>query len=207
MTCAQPRITPMTTVPADDNARLVLQTFFDEDYGLAHARKRLHACLRSAFAHQSRLNKMEMLNMLYFIELFGKLIAAAEQLTTEPGNREKGSVINCLNEHDLLNPALYCNNMPGPPGSRQGLGNAWQCFPRHLSRAEYLDPYWALEKCFQRKNSGEWKELLMGLFYAAAKDENTIAEDCHDADIYRSCKGLFKLLEACHLIKVRESGS
>ena len=104
-----------------------------------------------------------------------------------------------VSEPVLRNPALYCSKLY--TGETH-----WDYFPRHLSRAEYLDPYWALEKCFQHKSSTEWKEFLMGLFYAAAKDDNTLAEDCHDADVYRSCRGLFKLLEACHLIKVRERG-
>jgi hypothetical protein len=138
--------------------------------------------------------------MLYFFDLLGKVIEAAELLTDEPGNREKGAVITPSSESDLLNPYFYCSQT-------QKEFPAWQCFPRHLSRSEYLDPYWVLEKCFQRKSSAEWRAFLMDLFCAASKNDNSIVDDTHDIDIYRTCRYLFKLLEACHLIKVREMGN
>jgi hypothetical protein len=175
------------------NPYIVIQDFF-ETYHLHDAINYLRKWLRSAFTRKSRLNKSQSLFLLDLQEQITRLLEAALLLKDDPST--DGKALNLTaDDATLLNPALYY--------TPHKTVLAWDCFPRHLSRAEYANPYSVFEKCLEQLDLAGWRQLLKDLFYAATYDVN-ICEEVQDDDLYHTCRCLFKLLEACHLVKVRE---
>lgn len=100
-----------------------------------------------------------------------------------------------IEKKDVLNPNLYCS-------WHKDL-TEWDFFPRVLSLEEYINPYLVFRHFFERKALPEWKrELKEILDYALARDslfEAGMAIDPLSTYLYLS-----KLMEAAHLIDVRE---
>ena len=86
--------------------------------------------------------------------------------------------------------------------SKQLEGNAWDCFPRHLSSRQYHNPYRVFKKLANSMAADEWKQMLQDLLeYAMMKATIT---DAHSAStILMVQKRLCQLLEAGHLLAVR----
>lgn len=79
----------------------------------------------------------------------------------------------------------------------------WEVFPRSLSKKEFLDPYLVFERFFQYRSLKEWhKELKEIIFYALSP--HSCAEDGVDFELLKINELLQKLVEAAHLISVRE---
>ncbi|MBS1563252.1 MAG: hypothetical protein JST39_02635 [Bacteroidetes bacterium] len=174
--------------------RLVIADFFST-YHLPDAIRELERWVRSAFAQKSRLGKNGSLSLLNLQELLIRLLEATLVLDDEPSPEEKVFDLKEAPDTTLLNTALFYiphNNV-----------RAWDCFPRHLSRVEYGNPYLVFARCHRRLTLAGWNKFLKDLFYAATYDTQ-INEAVNNDDLYYTCKCLFKLLEACHLIHVRE---
>lgn len=78
----------------------------------------------------------------------------------------------------------------------------WDFFPRHLSKKEFLDPYRALEKFTAYRSLHAWKETLKDILFHALSP-TSIAEFDDGTSILGTWLHLHKLLEASHLIEVR----
>ena len=182
--------------PEEIKDPLEVIVYFYESEHLYTASKCLHKWLRAAFANKNCLNKIETLNILYFQEQLTRLLEAA-WLLEQGKHKNKSVILNPDSTPNLLNPILYCSKK-----FRQY--DEWQSLPRHLTRAEFLNPYKAFDKCFRLMPINEWRVLLKKLFQAAAYTDSiygTVSDKEDDLYMYKHC--LFKLLEACHLIAVR----
>jgi hypothetical protein len=175
------------------NPYIVIKEFFS-CYDLPGARRDLDKWFRSAFAEKSRMGKKESLSLLDLQEHLIRLLEAAQLLNDDSANDEKALQLTA-DDAALMNTALYYNPR------RNSL--AWECFPRYLSRTEYANPYIVFEKCLGQLDLTGWRKFLKDLFYAATYDTQ-INEAVNEDDLYYTCKCMFKLVEACHLIKVRE---
>jgi len=175
------------------NPTTVIKEFFNYS-SLPDARHALDKWVRSAFAKRSQLGKKESLALLDLKDHLIRLLEAACLLNDDGGNGEKGLLLSS-NDAILMNTALYythCKDLL-----------AWDCFPRHLTLAEYANPYIVFEICLGQLELDGWRRFLKDLFFAATYDMQ-ISEAVNDADLYHTCQCLFKLLVACHLIKVRD---
>jgi hypothetical protein len=178
------------------NPYSVIEDFFS-NYDLPRARHDLDKWFRSAFAQKSRLGKKESLSLLDLREHLIRLLEAAQLLNDDSAYDEKALQLTA-NDAVLMNTALYYNPCKN--------SLAWECFPRYLSRTEYANPYIVFEKCLGQLDLNGWRKFLKNLFYAATYDIQ-VNEAVNDDDLYYTCKCLFKLVEACHLVKVRDIDS
>ncbi len=181
------------TRPEMCNPYIAIAEFFSA-YDLPGARRDLDKWFRSAFAEKSRLGKKESLSLLDLQEQLIRLLEVAQLLNDDSANDEKALRLTA-DDTVLMNTALYYNPRKN--------SLAWECFPRYLSRTEYANPYIVFEKCLGQLDLTGWRKFLKDIFYAATYDTQ-INEAVNDDDLYYTCKCLFKLVEACHLIKVRE---
>jgi hypothetical protein len=179
------------------NPHLVIKDFFS-CYDLPFAILQLENWVRSAFAEKSRLSKSDSLLLLDIQEHLIRLLEAALLLDDESSSEGKTMDVQTAPDSTLLNTALFYTPHPTT--------QAWDCFPRHLSRTEYRNPYHVFTICLGQLDLAGWRKFLKGLFYAATYD-TPISGAINDDDIQYTCKCLYKLLEACHLIKVREIDS
>lgn len=96
-------------------------------------------------------------NMLFFTQQLHRFFSAAEIISYSTGRK--------------ISPVLTPEVFLQPPGvcHQHYMGNkkystTWECFPRHLTTEEYLNPYWALEKL---NGIPHWEEVLQELMEAA----------------------------------------
>ena len=173
----------------------VIDDFFVLENTLPKAVALLHQWLRSAFAANSRLDRDGIVHLLYFQEQVAKLLEAAYVLHENPANTPDNFRSMPLGAKDVMLPKWYC------PAGVAG-HDAWDYFPRHLRRNEYIHPLLAIEKCFAHKSLHHWRQWLLQLFHAAT-EHRPMMTGTDEADIYLSCRCLLKMVEACHLINVR----
>ena len=96
---------------------------------------------------------------------------------------------------DVFNTKFYCRGADPEV--------AWRAFPRTLSFKEYENPYRAFRRFFRCRSITEWQELMDDLLgFALCKD--SILEVNIELDILSIYFHLVKLIEAAHLIYVRE---
>jgi len=93
---------------------------------------------------------------------------------------------------DKLDSRYYCE------GEKKEVD--WECFPRFLSMKEYENPYLVFKHIFQYQDLGEWKKDLQEVI------ERTLSSYNEDMflEILPIYLHLSKLMEAAHLINVRE---
>ena len=110
-------------------------------------------------------------------------------------NKEsKHSPLN-ISMSDIFNPNLYYG--------WHANYTAWDYFPKMLSFEEYANPYLTIKRFFNYKNLLDWKKLLKSLSEYAFSSKS-ITEDIDDFDCISIYHYLVKLVEALHLIDVRE---
>lgn len=100
-----------------------------------------------------------------------------------------------LNPADTLNKNLYCG--------RQQFLTEWDYFPRSLSMKEYINPYRAFERFFNYLSLEKWKLILQQILEYAISNTSFL-ENGETLDILSIYFHLTKLVEAAHLIDVRE---
>lgn len=127
-------------------------------------------------------------NLLCDFKLLESVINAAYII-----NRDgiKGPII--INDRDLMNANLYS-------GSHRDY-SAWDFFPRSLSKDEYKDPYLVFPLFFGYQSLQKWKRDLQEIMEAALVSDLEVP-GVDQLEIYFQ---LTKLLEAAHLIDVREN--
>lgn len=129
-------------------------------------------------------------DLLFHMRLFESLINAAYLI-----NQEKRKSPLEISNYELFNPNLF-----------RGWGrdtSDWDFIPHSLSLKEYTNLYVAFKRFFKFKELVKWKSDLQEILnYALGKD--TLFE----AGIYIDCLSIYlhltKLIEAAHLIDVRE---
>ncbi len=169
---------------------------FYDIYDLPAARKMLSRCIKTACSAKA----WEQLpaNVLFFTEQLAILSKAVIQIIQNYSfikdvEIEPGSVsdIWMLNQYEL-----YCGWCK--------YRTPWDYFPRHLSKKEFLDPYVALQKFAAYHNTGEWKKVIANIRYYALSHES-VFEVVNKTSFINTWYQLHKLLEATHLIEVRQS--
>jgi len=110
-------------------------------------------------------------------------------------NKEEKESPLKIKKSDVFNPNLYCS-------WHRDL-TEWDFFPRMLSLEEYVNPYLVFKRFFKYMELPEWKEVLQEILdYALASD--SIYETVVKIDTLSIYFHLSKLIEAAHLIDVRE---
>lgn len=95
-------------------------------------------------------------------------------------------------KQDPLYPWQYCSGM--------GKLNHWGDFPRNVSFKEYCNPYNIFKKLFSKRPLSEWINEWEQLVEAALSPCNLDGE----RSVLRTRTGLLKLLEAAHLVWIRD---
>ncbi len=89
-----------------------------------------------------------------------------------------------------------------PYGSGMGTLNHWDDFPRTISFKEYCHPCTVFKKRFRKRSLSEWINDWEQLVTTALSPCNLDGERW----VLRTRTGLLKLLEAAHLVWIREGG-
>jgi len=130
-------------------------------------------------------------------ERLEKLIEAAYLIQREDDKVEDNpSIINPDEiRKDVVNPELYCG--------WAAMFFPWDYFPRHLTKEEYINPYKALRKFFKYRSLPEWKGLIKELMGCALSPQSVYELGAY-FNVVKVSTMLQKLVEAAHLIEVRE---
>jgi len=130
-------------------------------------------------------------------ERIEKLIEAAYLIQREDDKiANNPSIINSSEvRKDVVNPELYCGWAV--------MFFPWDYFPRHLTKAEYINPYKALRKFFKYRSLPEWKGLMKELMDCALSPQSVYELGAY-FNVIKVSTMLQKLVEAAHLIEVRE---
>lgn len=139
-------------------------------------------------------------DLLFYYKKIIALIRAAYQIYKENKRgktasdllKEKGYAI----ETNMLHPALFFG--------WERYSAIWEHFPRHLNLDEYNDPYLVFPQFFAFHEPDEWQEELGELLSDALSSDNAAEVFTKDRDMLLIQKNLLKLVEATHLIDVRE---
>lgn len=129
----------------------------------------------------------EMINATYIISKEEKRHKTALDILREKGLDD---------ERNLLHPALYFG--------WQQYGTMWDFFPRSLSKEEFINPYLVLRKFFKFQSLEKWHQTLHDLLADSFSSRRTPADPMEGIDLSYIRKNLHKLIEAAHLIDVRE---
>lgn len=162
----------------------VLAQLFDRS-GVHDLRRFIHKTMQAALSTKlykaiSPASVLETMRSIY------SLLLAAHQLKAT-----KSSAI-VVNEADILNPQYFvCNRHQA---------NAWTDFPRQLSLQEYANPYIVFRKFFKLASLQEWLQLWTDIIETALCREDMLFPQ-NEIKVYTQ---LVKLVEAAHLIDVRE---
>lgn len=125
-------------------------------------------------------------SLLYEFKMLESAINAAYLI-----NKQKKESPIEVDGYNLLNKNLYCG---------RHVSNEWDYFPRSLSVKEYKNPYLVFKNFFKYQKLDKWKKDLQEVLeYSLYKYTDGLELEL--LDIYFH---LTKLIEAAHLIDVRE---
>jgi hypothetical protein len=130
-------------------------------------------------------------DLLYEFKMLESVINAAYLINKE----NKKSPIK-IEKEGSFNPNLFCG---WHVDSTQ-----WDYFPRVLSFKEYVNPYLTFKRFFKYLSLPKWKQELQDLLEYALV-ETSLAEAGIEKDMLSLYLHLTKLIEAAHLIDVRET--
>jgi hypothetical protein len=169
----------------------VIASFFDY-IDISSCRKKIkHLLLAAGSDEIYRYRKDSPASVLELFKMIESVINAAYLI-----NKEKKESPLSIGTGDLLNKNLFCGN--------KGHASAWDYFPRSLSEKEFIDPYLTFRHFFKFKEIEGWKEDLQEVlsFALSAGSYSDLGIELNLLSIYIH---LTKLLEAAHLIDVRET--
>jgi hypothetical protein len=111
-------------------------------------------------------------------------------------NDEKRSNPVNIAPSDVFNRNSYCGHLT--------YVSDWDYFPRTLSMKEYFNPYQAFKRFFKYQSLENWKSILDNVLHYALIRESffNVGEEINTVALYFQ---LTKLLEASHLVDVREN--
>lgn len=174
---------------------IVIKKFF-EDYDLMYVRKTIASWLAAVYIKKNWKDESPG-NLLYFYERIIRLIEAV-WLINQIDNSERAA--NISSSHDpeqiqITDTDLYCRPMHKK--------YAWDIFPRSLSRKEFVNPYKVFSKFFQFRTLPEWREGLHNILHISLINANLNALG-EVIDVLSLKKFIGKMIDACHLISIRE---
>lgn len=193
----QPRqLFPQNLSPEEiANPHLVISSFFRE-YGLQDAKKYISSWMTAVYEKVDWVRKSPN-NLIYFTERLFRLIEAG-WLINQMDNSKRLANLSLqydMEKIDLMNPDLYCKTIFKE--------SPWEYFPRNLNQKDYTNPYKVFPKFFKFHTLNEWKDELRNILQLALS--NFDIEDSGEAiNTLGYKKRLDKLVDACHLINVRE---
>jgi hypothetical protein len=130
-------------------------------------------------------------DLLYDFKMIESVINAAYII-----NQEKKKPPIEVSPTDVFNKNLYCGI--------DSKDTEWDYFPRSLSMKEFIDPYLAFKKFFRYQKLGAWKRDMQKILQYAISDVSFF-EAGLTFDVLSIYFHLTKLVEAAHLIDVREN--
>jgi hypothetical protein len=153
-------------------------------------RKRIKAVLKAASGKQIWPKKNPGA-LLYYFKMIESIINAAWLI-----NKENKTSPLLINNENSFNPNLFC--------SWHADSTQWDFFPKALSFKEYVDPYIVFKRFFKYLALSAWKVELQDLLEYAL-----VETSLHEAGMKKDLLSLYfhlcKLVEAAHLIDVREN--
>ncbi|MDE3185665.1 MAG: hypothetical protein KGM16_19815 [Bacteroidota bacterium] len=173
---------------ANDNIRdpyqVIAELFSASDmFHLNNTIKKLMECCISPKMYQCKPPA----DVLLYSRIIHSAIKAADVL------KEKQSSEIIIYENDLLNNKYFI--------SHRVLHDDWTDFPRFLSRKEYCNPYLAFRKFFKYQSLDTWLTIWKNIVDGALCPEEA-RFSINELSVYIH---LIKLVEAAHLIDVRET--
>jgi hypothetical protein len=177
--------------------REVIEDFFSSA-SLPHYKKYLSTMIRAAVSQEFwDLNDPSAL--LEFKQKLGRIVKAAffytqnkklESTLTMPSNPSPA----LLND-PCIDPSWYA-------GWHRNL-SSWDYFPRYLNKHEFLNPRLVFYRFFKSKGVRLWRQEIEDLVFYALSSYSCL-DDHLTMDFLEVNKLLHKLMEAAHLIEVRE---
>ena len=165
---------------------------------LPHYRKCISGMLQAAYDNDF-WKKNEPGSLLLVYENVERLIEAAYLINNNSIDDEKSAASIITDEtiikQDTIDPLLYCG--------WQVNSTTWDFFPRHISKKEFLNPYIVFTKFFSRQNLASWRDDWHEVFFYSMISDSSDRSGV-DVDYLGMHKHLQKLIEAAHLIDVRE---
>ena len=158
--------------------------------GLTAYRKCIKAAL-GAVSGKHIWRKYNPGDLLYEFKMIESVINAAYLI-----NKENKTSPLIIKKESSFNPTFFCG---WHVDSTQ-----WDYFPRVLSFKEYVNPYLTFKRFFKYLSLPKWKQELQDLLEYALV-ETSLAEAGIEKDMLSLYLHLTKLVEAAHLIDVRET--
>lgn len=189
----------LTTDEINDPYEVIHEYF--SAFDMTDARKRLVRWINST--SKEKPYKQSASGLLFLYEKTQSLIEAAH-LVAQMDNADRKAIITQNEGKPEINPMipnLYCAWLGGELAPAPC--KAWDTFPRSLTYKEFLNPYLVFGKFFSFLSLGKWRQVLEELF-SMALSRSSFLDDCLDFDILGIKKHLEKLIDAAHLIDVRE---
>ena len=171
------------------DAYQIIAEFFST-YNVSYVRKTMQQIIRSAYSDYVWA-KGTPEDLLFNFEKLESVINACFII-----NREKKHSPIEVNSEQLFNRNLF-------RGWHANYTD-WDEMPKFLSIKEYHDPYLGVRRFFKYKNVHEWKELLNKILHYAFSS-SSILEEVANFDTLTVLDKLTRLIEATHLIDVREN--
>jgi hypothetical protein len=98
----------------------------------------------------------------------------------------------------MIDPVLYMDKYQGH--------TQWETFPRYLTKKEFLDPYLVFRRFFRYKSRKGWHNALKEIIFYALSP-HSCSDDLIDLDLLKISRHLLKLVEAAHLVLLRDFGT
>ncbi len=165
----------------------VIAEFFSAQ-SLYNTRKHLFRIVDTAYSYKSWKGENPE-EVLYDMDKLESLFNAAWMI-----NKERKTTPITFNRSDDLNPNLFYHD--------NGSYNAWDQIPRSLSYKEYQDPYRAFRTIFKRRKLDKWLHELREITRMALSKDYYAEFSASPSHFL--LHHLYKLVEAAHLINIRE---
>ncbi len=175
---------------------VAIQTFFNTSGGFKLSKKNLKMLFYAAFSEDLVIKK-ESIPALHLMQkdliallsaTYQAFINGSIEMIPEPDE----AFINGLPRQEL-----YCGLI------LEDVVSAWNYYPRHLNKEEFVNPSIFFGKFFEYKKVIEWKTVFEELFYAALVHESVIGFSDAIDNVIQMYDYSFKFLEISHIIKVR----
>lgn len=124
-------------------------------------------------------------------------LVEASYIISQSDHTKRASILN-EDEHthaQLMNPDLYCLS--------KNTNESWDYFPRSLTKKEFINPYRVINKFFKNYSLSNWRKKLHNILHIALSSDK-LDESGDIVNVYEIKKHLDKLVDASHLIYVRE---
>ncbi len=175
------------------NAYAIVHDFFDA-FGFAGAKTEVERLLTAALK-TGVCRKSTPSMILFRTQKLCDLTNAAFVIYNHRSRNEAAILL----EHGMPDISQSQNYMPSHCKNEQ-----WEYFPRHLSAAQYHDPYKAIHKFCNYLSEHQWVQVLKDVTeYALSEGFIETEESGWTYNLFTMKKRLLQLIEACWLIELR----